>query len=467
MTATTPAILVVDGTGRGHALCDLFVRTNPTVTVYYGPGCDVIEHERIVPVPSVSLLDPSTALAFLAEHPVEFAFVGNIDALSIGYADALREAGYPVIGPGGAAARLEASKAEGKRFCVAHGIPVPEFGVFDDPAAAKAYIRAARYACVVKVDGLTPDGDGSLVCDTAVEAEAAVDRLVRERGARSLVIEERVSGPEISVLALVDGNSALMLPSARDYKRALEGDTGKNCDGMGSVAPHPLDGPHLRARLGRELVDPLVRGLRRENLEFTGFVYLGVVLTVRGPVVLEINARFGDSEAEVVLPSVRSDFTRLCRAVLAGRLDRERLETDGLARCSVALTQGCLDPDDPAALPGWPFGPFAAGQTVRGLHTVDPREATVFYANLRRDGAGLPVTTGGRVLHVVGAGSTAGEARVRAYRQAARISFPGKRLRADIGRASAPALPSAVMEASAMEPDTVDADTVSSGRSRP
>lgn len=472
-----PAVLVVDGTGRGHALCDLFVRTDPEITVYYGPGCDVIEHGRIIPAPSVSLLDPGTALDFLAGHPVDFVFVANIDALSIGYADVLREAGHAVIGPSAAAARLEASKAEGKRFCVAHGIPVPEFAVFDDPAAAKAYIRSAPYPCVVKADGLTPDGDGSLVCDTAVEAEAAVDRLVRERGARSLVVEERVSGPEISVLALVDGNSALMFPSARDYKRALEGDTGKNCDGMGSVAPHPLDGRQVRARLGRELVDPLVRGLRREGLEFTGFVYLGVVLTARGPVVLEVNARFGDSEAQVVLPSVRSDFTRLCRAVLAGRLDRQRLEVDGLARCSVALVQGCLDPDDPEALPGWPFGRFAAGQPVRGLHAVDPREATVFYANLCRDGAGRPVTRGGRVLHVVGAGATAGEARARAYRQAARISFPGKRLRTDIGRATVPARSVAVVDNAAVDAsaaDTaavdravIDSAAVSSGRSRP
>lgn len=461
MAASRPAVLVVDGTGRGHALCDLFVRTDPAITVYYGPGCDVIEHGRIIPAPSVSLLDPGTALDFLAGHPVDFVFVANIDALSIGYADALRRAGHAVIGPSAAAARLEASKAEGKRFCVAHGISVPEFAVFDDPATAKAYIRSAPYPCVVKADGLTPDGDGSLVCDTAVEAEAAVDRLVRERGARPLVVEERVFGPEISVLALVDGSSALMFPAARDYKRVLEGDTGKNCDGMGSVAPHPLDGPRLRARIRGELVDPLVRGLRAEGLEFTGFVYLGVVLTARGPVVLEVNARFGDSEAEVVLPAVRSDFTRLCRAVLEGRLDRERLEVDGLARCSVALVQGCLDPDDPQALPGWPFGRFAAGQPVLGLPAVDPREATVFYANLRRDGSGRPITTGGRVLHVVGVGATAVEARARAYRQAARVSFPGKRLRMDIGRATTPTIAPAAVEA-----DTVAA-AVSGGRSRP
>jgi phosphoribosylamine---glycine ligase len=427
-------VLVVDGTGRGHAICDLFTRTNPDVTVYYGPGCDVLRHERVVVVPPISLTDPGTALGFLATTPVEFVFVSNIDALSRGYTDELRRAGYQVVGPAAAAAELEASKARGKRFCADHGIPVPEFAVFTDAGQATAYVRSRPYACVVKSDGLTPDGDGAVVCDSAAEAQAAIARFAQQSGGRlRLVVEERLSGPEVSVFALLDGQTALMFPLAMDYKRALEGDVGTNCDGMGSIAPHPADSPALRAELRRVLLEPLTRGLRAEGLDFTGFVYLGVMLGGRGPAVLEINARFGDSEAQAVLPGVRSDFMALCRAVLAGTLHAHRLETDGLARCSVALVQGCLDPTDQHALPGWPFGPFAAGQPVTGLETASPPGETLFYANLHADATGMPVTSGGRVLHAVGAASTPGEARLRAYRQAGRVWFPGMRLRTDIG----------------------------------
>src|SRR5262249_34363009 len=203
-------------------------------------------------------------------------------------------------------------------------------------------------------------GAGAAVDGLGAAAEAAGQPL-------RLVVDERLTGPEISVFALLDGTGAMLFPPAMDYKRALEGDAGKNCDGMGSIAPHPDDGPALRERLRRKLVGPLVRGLQAEGLDFTGFVYLGAGLTERGPMVIEINARFGDSEAQAVLPGVRTDFTDLCRAVLAGRLASRRLDTDGLARCSVALVQGCVDPADPAAAVGWPFGEFDAGQQVSGL----------------------------------------------------------------------------------------------------
>ncbi|MFF7181299.1 phosphoribosylamine--glycine ligase [Streptomyces sp. NPDC008121] len=452
MTSGPHSVLVVDGTGRGHAICDLFTRTDPHVTVHYGPGCDVVDHPRILPAGSIRLDDPRTALDYLAAHPVEFVFVSNIDALSQGYVDELRRAGHRVIGPTAAAAALESSKTRGKEFCRDHGIPVAEFEVFTDAAKAREYVASRPYHCVVKTDGLTPDGDGSVVCDTPGEALAAIDRFEAEAARAAdagdgpglrLVVEERLTGREISVFALLDGDSALVFPTAMDYKRTLEADAGKNCDGMGSVAPHPYDSPALCEELRATLVDPLVRGLRAEGLDFTGFVYIGAMLTPRGPVVIEINARFGDSEAQVVLPGVRSDFTELCRAVLARDLARHRLDTDGLARCSVALVQGCLDQADPQALVGWPFGAFATGQPVHGLDRSDgpaeprpadgPAETVVFCANVRRDTAGVPRTTGGRVVHVVGAGRTPEQARRRAYDRIQRISFPGMRYRTDIG----------------------------------
>ncbi len=426
-------ILVVDATGRGHAICDLFTRTDPGTTVFY-PGSDAIEQERIVPAPSVSLLDPQTALDFLADHPVELVFVSNIEALSRGYVDVLRAHGHRAIGPVARAAELEASKERGKRFCSDHGIPTAPYRCFTEPEAAKAYVRALPYACVVKLDGLCRDGDGSIVCATAAEAEAAVDGFARSEG-RSfrVVVEKRLYGTEISVFALLDGEGYLLFPTAIDFKRSSAGDAGKNCDGMGSIAPHPMETPALLAQIRRTLLDPLVRGLRADGLDFTGFVYVGAMMSEDGLHVIEINARFGDSEAEAVLPGVHSDFTGICRAVLDRRVAERRLVTDELVRCSVALTQGCLDPADPRALPGWPFGAFAAGQPITGLDALDRGEASAFCANVRKDAGGVPVSTGGRVVHVVGKGPSLALARERAYRQIGRISFPGMRYRSDIG----------------------------------
>jgi phosphoribosylamine--glycine ligase len=427
-------VLVIDGTGRGHSLCDLFVRTNPSVTVYYGPGCDVLETERVVPVPEIRFDDPATALEFLSRNPVEFVFVSNIDALSIGYADVLAEHGHRVIGPSREAARLEASKECGKDFCDRHGLPVGEYAAFTDPVAAEEYIRRLPHTCVVKTDGLTPDGDGSVVCDTAAEAVAAVGAFAAEQGdAFQVVVEERLYGQEISVFALLDGSDYLLFPTGLDFKRTLEQDLGKNCDGMGSIAPHPHASPALLEEVRRSLLDPFVKGLRAEGLTYTGFVYIGAMITESGLRVIEINTRFGDSEAEVVLPGVHSDFVDLCRAVLRGELGDRTLVTDGMVRCSVALVQGCVDDTDPAALPGWPFGEFSTGMPVTGLDEPGTREDRLFYANLKAGEDGRAVTGGGRVLHAVGTGHTLDEARARAYRRAGTVSFPGMRYRTDIG----------------------------------
>lgn len=433
-TGSGTRVLVVDGTGRGHAICELFTRTDPGTVVFYGPGCPVIEHDRIVPVPSISLVNPRCAVEFLAENPVDFVFVSNIDALSRGYVDLLRAFGHRVIGPTMAAAALESSKERGKQFCLDHCLPTAAYQAFTDPAEAREYVRALPYPCVVKIDELTPNGDGAVVCDTGAQALAAVDRFADEYGARfRVVVEQRLYGSELSVFALLDGEDFLLFPTAMDFKRTLDQDAGANCDGMGSVSPHPAAGEALDTEIRTVLLEPLVRGLRAEGLDYTGFVYLGCMITETGLKVIEINARFGDSEAEVVLPAIRSDFTDLCHAVLAGRLGERTLRSDGLSRCSVALTQGCLDPTDPHAGPGWPFGGFDAGQTVHGLGAVEPEDAVVYFANLGLDGTGRPVSTGGRVLHVVGAGPSPAAARAAAYRRVDTVSFAGMRYRTDIG----------------------------------
>lgn len=426
------SVLVIDGTGRGHAICDLFVRTDPNVQVYYGPGCTMVEHERIRVIQEISLTNCATALRFLSMHPVEFVFVSNIDALAAGYVDRLRSQGHHVIGPGEAASRLEASKLRGKRFCEDHGVPTIEYRAFTSPIRAKKYVRQVPFACVVKTDGLTRNGDGSVVCQGNDDAELAIEIFAR-KDQFPIVVERRLVGVEISLFALLDGATYLIFPFAFDYKRALEGDSGVNCDGMGSVAPHPMENAAIRTEIRAKIFSPLVAGLRAEHLRYTGFIYVGAMLTESGPRVLEINTRFGDSEAQVVLPGVHSSFTELCRAVLTRELGSHRLVTDNLSRCSVALVQGCLDPLNADATPGWPFGRFSDRQPVRGLESIGSKHTVAFYANLCRDSSGRPITCGGRVLHVVGSGQRLAEARARAYNAVAQVSFRGMRFRADIG----------------------------------
>jgi phosphoribosylamine--glycine ligase len=431
-------VLVVDATGRGHAICDLFVRTDPAVQVFYGPGGNAVRHDRIVPVPEIALHDAGTVIDFCRHTSVEFVLVSYIDSLVAGFIDELGARGIPCIGPTRAAAALEASKRRAKRFCFDHGIPTAPFGYFEDPDEAKAYIRSLSYPVAIKADSLRTVGDGAHVCSDAFEAEAAVDALSAQTddGHRfAVIVEKRLFGEEISIFALLDGGDYLLFPPARDFKRALDFDRGKNCDGMGSIAPHPLDCPQLRARIRTAIMNPLCRGLRDEGLDFTGFIYAGAMLTAEGLQVLEINARFGDSEAEAVLPGVHSNFTALCRRVINRDLINARLATDGYIRCSVAATQGSTDPGNPAVAPGWPYGEFETGHRVIGSDSVDRDRADVFMAGMALDRDKIPVTAGGRVLHVVGRGLFSHEAINNAYDQMGRIRFLGKCCRSDIGHA--------------------------------
>jgi phosphoribosylamine--glycine ligase len=431
------AVLLIDHqTGRAHALCDLFLRTDPEVVVFYGPGHPAIRHPRLVMVPQISLNDVGTVIDFCRTTEVDFVFVSWINSLALGYVDALREVGIRVIGPSRAGAELESSKRRGKDFCTDHGIPVARYESFDDPLAATDYVRSRPYPVVVKENGLTDVSDGARMCTNVREAEEAIVATLDRMGQDfSVVIEQRLEGQDVSLLALTDGTNYVLLTPALDYKRANDCDTGMNCDGMGTVSPHPRMDDELLLH-SRQIFDRIMAGFAAEGIVYTGFLYVGGMTVDNRLYVLEINSRLGDSEAQVVLPAVLSNFTDVCELILEGSLARAQLELDSLARCCISATQGSLAPDDPTSKPGWPFGAYESGQLIHGLDDVDPTKATVFLAGTGIDELGRYVTTRGRVVHVVGHGESLAEATENAYDQLGRITFAGLRYRTDIGFAT-------------------------------
>ena len=440
MERASRKVLLIDCSGRGHALADLFSRTDETVTVYYAPGTPAVEHERIVRAPQVSLDDPDTAIRFLRSNPVEFVFVAHIDALCLGYVDALKAAGVAVIGPNKAASRLESSKAVTKAVLQKYGIATARYQTFDEPNLAKQYIELAPYDVVVKADGLT-DGDGAYVCFDKASAISTVDALMvqhaRGDSGQRIVVEERLEGVEISFFALFDSEGFLQFPTALDYKRSDDGDFGINCEGMGSLSPHPYESHDLQDLARKEVFEPLHAAIQQEGLDYTGFIYAGAMLCPDGLKVLEINARFGDSEAEVVFPRVQSSFFDLCRHVLQQRIGTADLKLDENCYCNVVASQGAAEgrhqgqPD--VGLPGWPYGAFETGFPISGIGDLDPAGCRLFFANVDQDDQGRLITTGGRVLHVVGTGPSHDEAIGNAYTNIKKLAFKGLRYRHDIG----------------------------------
>lgn len=432
---TVRSLLLIDATGRGHALAECLTRTDPEVTVIYAPGTALVATPRIVPVPGADLADPD-GLATLCERiRPDLVVVSHIDALSRGAVDAIRARGFPTVGPTRAAARLEGSKSVMKEFCARHGLPTARGRTFDDREAAKEYARNVAYPHLVKADGLCDRGDGAIICGNVQEAIAAIDRLAdRElfgEAGRRVILEEFLEGSELSFFALVCGDTASIFATAMDYKRRSDGDRGPNCDGMGSVSPHPLESPELTDTLDRQILRPFLAGLRRDALDYTGFVYFGLSLTRQGPKILEINVRFGDSEAESVFPRLRSPL-----ALMLARAARRVPIPDPPVFCedvcvSVALVQG---PAPGETGPGWPDHPTWGGQEISGLRRAVAADSRLFIANIATDRRGRPLTSGGRVLHATGFGADYDAARQAAYRAALQVQFCGKGLRTDIGR---------------------------------
>ena len=416
-------VLVVGSGAREHVLAWCAARSplvEAVVTAPGNPGTAALGEN--VPVDPLDL----PALVEVARRVgPDLTVVGADDPLAAGAIDALRAAGLRAFGPTKRAAEIESSKVWSKGFMRRHGVPTSPFEVFEDAAAAHRFLdgRPWEGRVVVKADGLTR-GKGVVVPDSLDAAHAAVGAIMEQRaygpGGSRLVIERRLEGPEASVFALCDGETVVPLGTARDHKRIFDGDRGPNTGGMGAYSPTGLVPPPVLDDVLARIVRPTVAGLAAEGRPFTGFLYAGLMLTAEGPQVIEFNCRFGDPEAQAVLPLLESDLIALLERAVDGRLAGSAAPRwrDGAA-CA-----GCL------ASAGYPEA-VRDGVPLSGVEDVGP-EAHVFHAGtVRRDGALF--TSGGRILTVTGLGADLATARRRAYTNVERVRFEGMQYRRDIG----------------------------------
>ncbi len=411
-------LLVVGGGGREHAIIKK-LRENPEVErIYALPGNGGIARDaECFPVKAT---DVAGLVNFVREHRVDYAVVTPDDPLVLGAVDALEAEGVPCFGPRAEAAVIEGSKVFAKRLMKKYGIPTAACEIFDDMDAALAYVRTAPLPTVVKADGLAL-GKGVLIAQTREEAEAAVralmgDRIFGASGAR-VVVEEFLTGPEVSVLSFTDGKTVVPMVSSMDHKRAGDGDTGLNTGGMGTVAPNPYYTPAVAEECMRTIFRPTVEAMNAEGRTFRGCLYFGLMLTPAGPKVIEYNCRFGDPETQVVLPLLESDLLTVMRAVTEGRLDEVEVKFSDRSACCVVM-----------ASRGYPQ------KYEKGFPIEIPADAAdrVYVAGAAEQDGRL-VTAGGRVLGAVAVAPTLAGAVDGAYALVKRIRFENASYRNDIG----------------------------------
>ena len=413
-------ILLIGSGGREHALAWAISGSAITETLLIAPGSDAMAAlGRCVDV-AADDLDGLLALAE-AEQP-DLVVVGPEAPLVAGLVDRLTAAGFAAFGPSAAAARLEGSKAFAREACARFGIHQPGFTVCRDMDTARAAIAATGGACVIKADGLAA-GKGVVVADDAEEAMTAAADMLNGRfgdAGATLLVEERITGPEASLFALVDGADVLFMGSAQDHKRAYDGDKGPNTGGMGAVSPAPRLDEALQAQVMEEIVSPLARGMADEAMPYRGILYVGLMLTDTGPQVIEFNCRLGDPEAQVILPRLRSDFVAAMLATIEGTLGHVSLRWDERSAVTVVM-----------AAKGYP-GSYEKGSVIAGAETAAGDDVMLFHAGTKIDADGTLRAHGGRVLAVTGLGRDVGAARGAAYGAVDKIGWPGGFCRRDI-----------------------------------
>ncbi len=416
-------ILVVGGGAREHALVWKLARSRRAAALFAAPGNPgIAATAETVPV---AVTDIDGLVAAAQRLRIDLVVVGPEVPLALGLADQLRAAGFRVCGASQAAARIESSKVWSKRLMTEAGVPTARAAIVTDLATALMALTDFDLPVVIKADGLAA-GKGVVVASTRDEARMTLTSFLEDgalgAAGRTALIEECLVGREVSVIALTDGTTVLPLPPACDYKRAGDDDRGPNTGGMGAYAPVPVVDAALLDRIRVDVLEPTVRALAERDAPLRGVLYAGLMLAADGPRTLEFNARFGDPEAQVILPLLDGDLVELLAAVADGTLAKvSPPPTPAEAAVGVVL-----------AAAGYP-GPVQAGAPLSGLDAV-PDDLLVFQAGTRRDTTGALVTAGGRVLTVVGRGATLAAARDRAYAGVEAITFPGRQYRTDIAR---------------------------------
>jgi phosphoribosylamine--glycine ligase / phosphoribosylformylglycinamidine cyclo-ligase len=415
--------LVIGSGGREHALAWKLTLSPQVSEVFVAPGNGGIV--RFAQNVDIGATDIAALLTFAKTHDIGLTVVGPEVPLVAGIVDAFQAAGLRVFGPSAGAARLEGSKAFAKAFMVQEGIPTAAARIFDDYEVAKSALADHTGPIVVKASGLAA-GKGVLLCDTREQAEQALHLIMVQRAfgeaGRRVLLEERLEGEEASLLAFSDGRTVIPMLPARDYKRALDGDQGLNTGGMGGYAPSPLLNSHSVRALTEQILQPTVDGMRRRGTPYIGVLYAGLMLTERGPQVLEFNARFGDPETQILLPLLRSDLVDVMLACIEGRLTAKDVVWRDGYNVGVVLASG-----------GYP-GEYAKGKVIHGLDDAADFADTIFHAGTRRE-EDRTVTSGGRVLAVTAMAPTLEEARRRAYAAVGHIRFEQMHYRTDIAAA--------------------------------
>ncbi len=414
-------LLVVGSGGREHALAWKLAQSPRVQMVYVAPGNGgTAQDERLK---NIDITSPDALADFAESEGVAFTLVGPEAPLAAGIVNLFRARGLKIFGPTREAAQLESSKDFAKAFMKRHGIPTADYETFTDAAAAHAYLDAKGAPIVVKADGLAA-GKGVVVAMTLEEAHAAVDMMLSgnklgDAGAR-VVIEEFLDGEEASFIVMVDGKHALALASSQDHKRLLDEDRGPNTGGMGAYSPAPIVTPQMHARVMREIIMPTVRGMEKDGIRFTGFLYAGLMIDKDGnPRTLEFNCRMGDPETQPIMARLKSDFSKVVEQAIAGTLDTVELEWDRRTALGVVL-----------AAHGYPDAP-RKGDRINGI-PAETEQAVTFHAGTTLDGDKL-TTSGGRVLCVVGLADSVREAQQHAYETINQINFEGMQYRRDIG----------------------------------
>jgi phosphoribosylamine--glycine ligase len=414
-------LLVVGSGGREHALAWKLAQAPRVQLVYVAPGNGgTAQDERLA---NVDLTAPDALADFAEKEQIAFTVVGPEAPLAAGIVNLFLSRGLKIFGPTKEAARLESSKDFAKAFMKRHGIPTAEYETFADAAAAHAYLDAKGAPIVVKADGLAA-GKGVVVALTLEEAHAAVDMMLSDNtlgdaGAR-VVIEEFLEGEEASFIVMVDGKHVLPLASSQDHKRLADGDRGPNTGGMGAYSPAPIVTPQLHARVMREIVLPTVRGMEKDGIRYTGFLYAGLMIDAQGnPKTLEFNCRMGDPETQPIMARLKGDFSKVVEQAIAGTLDTVELTWDRRTALGVVL-----------AAHNYPNTP-RKGDRITGI-PAETESAVSFHAGTALADGKL-VTSGGRVLCVVGLADSVRGAQSAAYETINRISFDGMQYRRDIG----------------------------------